>query len=153
MSVVLPVEWQVKIWALATNTGYWDVHDIAWTHFQSDCVKLEDYCMWFRIESTTHLLKFNYWVNVSFVFQRRGTKRRRKLNGSMGLATDKAVSIPQITYDHIDDSEEKKDVPYFLGGQRDNNEGNALEKSSALMLNSVQYLNWYQIGIKGYCHT
>ncbi|XP_034074646.1 potassium voltage-gated channel subfamily KQT member 1 [Gymnodraco acuticeps] len=46
---------------------------------------------------------------------RRGTKRRRKSrgNGSMGLATDKAVSIPQITYDHIDDSEEKKDVPYF----------------------------------------
>ncbi|KAF3855099.1 hypothetical protein F7725_023154 [Dissostichus mawsoni] len=55
---------------------------------------------------------------------RRGTKRRRKSrgNGSMGLATDKAVSIPQITYDHIDDSEEKKDVPYFLGGQRDNTE-------------------------------
>ncbi|KAK1888044.1 Potassium voltage-gated channel subfamily KQT member 1, partial [Dissostichus eleginoides] len=55
---------------------------------------------------------------------RRGTKRGRKSrgNGSMGLATDKAVSIPQITYDHIDDSEEKKDVPYFLGGQRDNTE-------------------------------
>ncbi|KAI9519690.1 Potassium voltage-gated channel sub KQT member 1 [Dissostichus eleginoides] len=55
---------------------------------------------------------------------RRGTKRGRKSrgNGSMGLATDKAVSIPQITYDHIDDSEEKKDVPYFLGGQRDKTE-------------------------------
>ncbi|XP_063755176.1 potassium voltage-gated channel subfamily KQT member 1 isoform X2 [Eleginops maclovinus] len=51
---------------------------------------------------------------------RRGTKRRRKSrgNGGMGLATDKAVSIPQITYDHIEDSEEKKDVPYFLGGER-----------------------------------
>ncbi|KAI4825445.1 hypothetical protein KUCAC02_021125 [Chaenocephalus aceratus] len=65
---------------------------------------------------------------------RRGTKRRRKLNGSMGLATDKAVSIPQITYDHIDDSEEKKDVPYFLGGQRDNNEGPPLHSWSSYTL-------------------
>ncbi|KAL3061198.1 hypothetical protein OYC64_009406 [Pagothenia borchgrevinki] len=67
---------------------------------------------------------------------RRGTKRRRKSrgNGSMGLATDKAVSIPQITYDHIDDSEEKKDVPYFLGRQRDNNEGPPLHSWSSYTL-------------------
>ncbi|XP_029289866.1 potassium voltage-gated channel subfamily KQT member 1 [Cottoperca gobio] len=47
---------------------------------------------------------------------RRGPKRRLKsrVNGSMGVASEKGVSIPQITYDHIDDSEEKKDVSYFL---------------------------------------
>uniref|UniRef100_A0AAV2KUL2 Potassium voltage-gated channel subfamily KQT member 1 n=1 Tax=Knipowitschia caucasica TaxID=637954 RepID=A0AAV2KUL2_KNICA len=47
---------------------------------------------------------------------KRGTKRRFKPrgNGSMGAQSDRAVSIPQITYDHIDDSMEKKDGSYFL---------------------------------------
>uniref|UniRef100_A0A3Q0SVI1 Potassium voltage-gated channel subfamily KQT member 1 n=1 Tax=Amphilophus citrinellus TaxID=61819 RepID=A0A3Q0SVI1_AMPCI len=34
-------------------------------------------------------------------------------NGSMGVGSERAVSIPQITYDHIEDSEEKKDVSFF----------------------------------------
>ncbi|TMS05898.1 Potassium voltage-gated channel subfamily KQT member 1, partial [Larimichthys crocea] len=46
---------------------------------------------------------------------KRGTKRRLKSrgNGSVGVASERAVSIPQITYDHIDDSVEKKDVSFF----------------------------------------
>lgn len=32
----------------------------------------------------------------------------------MGVASERAVSIPQITYDHIDDSEEKRDVSFCL---------------------------------------
>uniref|UniRef100_A0A3B5K8K2 Potassium voltage-gated channel subfamily KQT member 1 n=1 Tax=Takifugu rubripes TaxID=31033 RepID=A0A3B5K8K2_TAKRU len=39
-------------------------------------------------------------------------------NGAMGVASERAVSIPQITYDHIDDSEEKKDVTFFQDEQR-----------------------------------
>lgn len=31
----------------------------------------------------------------------------------MGVASERAVSIPQITYDHIEDSQEKKDVSFF----------------------------------------
>ncbi|XP_047453019.1 potassium voltage-gated channel subfamily KQT member 1 isoform X2 [Mugil cephalus] len=51
-------------------------------------------------------------LNIS----KKGTKRRLKCrgNGSMGVASERAVSIPQITYDHIDDSEEKKDVSFFV---------------------------------------
>ncbi|XP_070828291.1 potassium voltage-gated channel subfamily KQT member 1 [Chaetodon trifascialis] len=50
-------------------------------------------------------------LNIS----KRGPKRRVKPrgNGSMGVASERAVSIPQITYDHIDDSVEKKDVSFF----------------------------------------
>ncbi|XP_072291609.1 potassium voltage-gated channel subfamily KQT member 1 [Eucyclogobius newberryi] len=45
---------------------------------------------------------------------KRATKRRFKPrgNGSMGAPSERAVSIPQITYDHIDDSQ-KKDVSFF----------------------------------------
>lgn len=32
----------------------------------------------------------------------------------MGVASERAVSIPQITYDHIDDSEVKRDVSFCL---------------------------------------
>ena len=32
----------------------------------------------------------------------------------MGVASERAVSIPQITYDHIDDSVDKKDVSFFM---------------------------------------
>lgn len=35
-------------------------------------------------------------------------------NGAVGVASERAVSIPQITYDHIDDSEEKRDVSFCL---------------------------------------
>lgn len=55
-------------------------------------------------------------VDVSSVSQRRGTKRRLKPrgSGSMVVTSDRAISIPQITYDHIDDSVEKKDGSFFL---------------------------------------
>uniref|UniRef100_A0A3B4FKC8 Potassium voltage-gated channel subfamily KQT member 1 n=1 Tax=Pundamilia nyererei TaxID=303518 RepID=A0A3B4FKC8_9CICH len=51
----------------------------------------------------------------SSVRQKKLNKRRTKCrgNGSMGGGSERAVSIPQITYDHIDDSEEKKDVSFF----------------------------------------
>uniref|UniRef100_A0A672HQI3 Potassium voltage-gated channel subfamily KQT member 1 n=1 Tax=Salarias fasciatus TaxID=181472 RepID=A0A672HQI3_SALFA len=51
-------------------------------------------------------------LNIS----KKGTKRRLKSrgNGAMGGDPGRAVSIPQITYDHIDDCEEKKDVSYFI---------------------------------------
>ncbi|XP_035858775.1 potassium voltage-gated channel subfamily KQT member 1 isoform X4 [Sander lucioperca] len=50
-------------------------------------------------------------LNIS----KKGTKRRLKPrgNGSMGVASERAVSIPQITYDHIDDSEQKKGGSFF----------------------------------------
>lgn len=41
----------------------------------------------------------------------------------MGAGSDRAVSIPQITYDHIEDSE-KKDDPFFLDEPRGPDEGN-----------------------------
>ncbi|XP_042267139.1 potassium voltage-gated channel subfamily KQT member 1 isoform X2 [Thunnus maccoyii] len=60
-------------------------------------------------------------LNIS----KKGTKRRLKSrgNGSMGVASERAVSIPQITYDHIDDSTEKKDVSFFMEEQRGTVEG------------------------------
>ncbi|XP_039663671.1 potassium voltage-gated channel subfamily KQT member 1 isoform X2 [Perca fluviatilis] len=50
-------------------------------------------------------------LNIS----KKGTKRRLKSrgNGSMGVVSERAVSIPQITYDHIDDSEQKKGGSFF----------------------------------------
>lgn len=50
-----------------------------------------------------------------FNIPKKGTKRRPKSRGvvSMGVASERALSIPQITYDHIDDSE-KKDISFFL---------------------------------------
>lgn len=64
------------------------------------------------------------------VCQKKGTKRRLKSKGigSMGVASERAVSIPQITYDHIDDSEEKKDVSFFLEEPRGTAEGRVLPK-------------------------
>ncbi|CAG5957730.1 unnamed protein product [Menidia menidia] len=51
---------------------------------------------------------------------KKGTRRRSKSRGmgSIGVASERALSIPQITYDHIDDSAEKRDVPYFLEESR-----------------------------------
>lgn len=42
----------------------------------------------------------------------------------MGVASDRAVSIPQITLDRIDDSEEKKDASFLLKKPRGADEGN-----------------------------
>ncbi|XP_061577092.1 potassium voltage-gated channel subfamily KQT member 1 isoform X2 [Cololabis saira] len=46
---------------------------------------------------------------------KKGTKRRPKSRGmgSMGVASERTLSIPQITYDHIEDSVEKKGVSFF----------------------------------------
>lgn len=44
----------------------------------------------------------------------------------MGVASEQAVSIPQITYDHIDDTEEKKDVTFFQDGKQESVEGNVI---------------------------
>uniref|UniRef100_A0A8C3A8S3 Potassium voltage-gated channel subfamily KQT member 1 n=1 Tax=Cyclopterus lumpus TaxID=8103 RepID=A0A8C3A8S3_CYCLU len=46
--------------------------------------------------------------------QKKGTKRRLKprVNNAMGVSSERAITIPQITYDHIDDSEEKKDASF-----------------------------------------
>lgn len=44
----------------------------------------------------------------------------------MGVASERAVSIPQITYDHIVDPEEKKDVRFFQDGKRGSVEGNVM---------------------------
>lgn len=49
--------------------------------------------------------------------------------GSTGVASERAVSIPQITYDHIDDSDEKKDVTFFLEEPGGTAEGKVLQKS------------------------
>ncbi|XP_034031351.1 potassium voltage-gated channel subfamily KQT member 1 [Thalassophryne amazonica] len=53
--------------------------------------------------------------------QKKGTKRR--LKSSRGNGSERAVSIPQITYDHIDESVEKKDVSFFLDEPRGTVEG------------------------------
>lgn len=44
----------------------------------------------------------------------------------MGVASERAVSIPQITYDHIDDTEEKKDVTFFQDGKQSSVEGSLI---------------------------
>ncbi|XP_041854079.1 potassium voltage-gated channel subfamily KQT member 1 isoform X2 [Melanotaenia boesemani] len=56
---------------------------------------------------------------------KKGTKRRLKSRGigSLGVASERALSIPQITYDHIDDTGAKKEVPFFLEEPRGTVEG------------------------------
>ncbi|XP_030587408.1 potassium voltage-gated channel subfamily KQT member 1 [Archocentrus centrarchus] len=58
-------------------------------------------------------------------FSKKLNKKRLKCrgNGSMGVGSERAVSIPQITYDHIEDSEEKKDVSFFHEEPRGTVEG------------------------------
>lgn len=46
----------------------------------------------------------------------------------MGVASERGVAIPQITYDHIDDSEEKKDDSFSLEEPRGACEGNIQER-------------------------
>lgn len=46
----------------------------------------------------------------------------------MGVTSERAVSIPQITYEHIEDSE-KKDASFYLEEPRGPSEGNTLEKA------------------------
>ncbi|XP_044050332.1 potassium voltage-gated channel subfamily KQT member 1 isoform X8 [Siniperca chuatsi] len=64
--------------------------------------------------SSPHVRKLN--------ISKKGTKRRLKSrgNGSMVVASERAVSIPQII---IDDSVEKKDVSFFLEEPREAVEG------------------------------
>ncbi|XP_065813075.1 potassium voltage-gated channel subfamily KQT member 1 isoform X2 [Labrus bergylta] len=59
-------------------------------------------------ESSPYVRKLN--------LSKKGTKRRLKSRGndSIMVASEQTVSIPQITYDHINDSDEKKDASYFL---------------------------------------
>lgn len=59
----------------------------------------------------------------------------------MGVASERAVSIPQITYDHIDDSVEKKDVSYFLEEPRGAVEGNVWERALLLFYRNVHFPN------------
>ncbi|XP_061772846.1 potassium voltage-gated channel subfamily KQT member 1 isoform X2 [Nerophis ophidion] len=52
-------------------------------------------------------------LNIS----KKCTKRRLKSfrgQESLGVSSERAVSIPQITYDHIEDSVDKKDVSFFM---------------------------------------
>lgn len=46
----------------------------------------------------------------------------------MGVNSERAVSIPQITYDHIEDSSVKKDVSFYAEEPRGTVEGNTLER-------------------------
>lgn len=49
--------------------------------------------------------------------QNRRYRRRLKStrdNGSLGNSGEKALAIPQITYDHIDEKEDKREVSFFL---------------------------------------
>ncbi|XP_056454708.1 potassium voltage-gated channel subfamily KQT member 1 [Gadus chalcogrammus] len=48
---------------------------------------------------------------------RRGTRKRLKLARGLstrGPSTERGVAIPQITYDHIQETEDKKDMSFFL---------------------------------------
>uniref|UniRef100_A0A3Q3NEJ7 Potassium voltage-gated channel subfamily KQT member 1 n=1 Tax=Mastacembelus armatus TaxID=205130 RepID=A0A3Q3NEJ7_9TELE len=63
-------------------------------------------------EAVTTLEPYTTSPNVRKLNISRRPKSRG--NGSMGVASERALSIPQITYDHIDDSSEKKDVSFFL---------------------------------------
>ncbi|XP_049430312.1 potassium voltage-gated channel subfamily KQT member 1 [Epinephelus fuscoguttatus] len=77
-------------------------------------------------EAVTTVEHDNFSPNVRKLnISKKGPKRRLKSrgNGAMGVGSERAVSIPQITYDHIDDSEEKKDVPFFLEEPRGAVEG------------------------------
>uniref|UniRef100_A0A3B3H9A7 Potassium voltage-gated channel subfamily KQT member 1 n=1 Tax=Oryzias latipes TaxID=8090 RepID=A0A3B3H9A7_ORYLA len=74
---------------------------------------------------------------------KKGTKRRPKSRGfaSMGVASERAVSIPQITYDHIDDSEEKKDMSFFLKEQTGTvEEKGSHEKSTSIDISRANSL-------------
>lgn len=87
----------------------------------------------------THLW-FIKLIDVSFVCQKKATKRRLKSrgNGSMVVASERAVSIPQII---IDDSVEKKDVSFFLEEPREAVEGSILERALFLFYYNAQYPN------------
>uniref|UniRef100_A0A3Q2CE48 Potassium voltage-gated channel subfamily KQT member 1 n=1 Tax=Cyprinodon variegatus TaxID=28743 RepID=A0A3Q2CE48_CYPVA len=57
----------------------------------------------------------------------------RKCFSLKGVASERAVSIPQITYEHIDDSVEKKDVSYFIAQPRGTNEGKTILENVCLI--------------------
>lgn len=62
----------------------------------------------------------------------------------MGVSSERAVSIPQITYDHIDDPGEKKDAPFFQEEPTGPVEGNTRTRRSRFL--NVTYS--VQTGIK-----
>uniref|UniRef100_A0A8C5GKC5 Potassium voltage-gated channel subfamily KQT member 1 n=1 Tax=Gouania willdenowi TaxID=441366 RepID=A0A8C5GKC5_GOUWI len=66
---------------------------------------------------------------------KRRLKSRR--NCAMGVTSDRVVAIPQITYDYIDDSEDKKEGPYFLEEQGRAIEGNRLTSIDISRANSL----------------
>ncbi|XP_061844783.1 potassium voltage-gated channel subfamily KQT member 1 isoform X2 [Colius striatus] len=70
--------------------------------------------------------------------QARRYKRKGKLGCGSGSAPvinpgDNALSVPQITYDHIDEQEDKKDVSFYIDepGVKRHLEGNVQEMSRA----------------------
>lgn len=64
-------------------------------------------CIW-------RIVKFE----CSVLFQSKRYKRKGKLGRDNGLTSintgDTALSIPQITYDFIDDQEDKKELNFYL---------------------------------------
>lgn len=61
----------------------------------------------------------------------------------MGAPSERAVSIPQITYDHIDDSMEKKDVSFFLEEPRGTVEGKVQFCNAILFQSDSIHLLWF----------
>lgn len=73
--------------------------------FDNRRFSFKSYALWRSV------ICFLLWV------QNRRYRRRLKStrdNGSLGNSGEKALSIPQITYDHIEDKEDKREVPFFL---------------------------------------
>ncbi|XP_068459093.1 potassium voltage-gated channel subfamily KQT member 1 [Clinocottus analis] len=76
-------------------------------------------------EAVTAVEPDNFGPNVRKLnISKKGTKRRLKPrgNGSTGVSSG-IIAIPQITYDHIDDSEEKKDASFSQDEPRDAADG------------------------------
>jgi hypothetical protein len=70
--------------------------------------------------------------------QRRGTRKRLKLARGLstrGPSTERGVAIPQITYDHIQETEDKKDMSFFLEESAGTVEGTGLQ----------QHLLWFTL--------
>ncbi|CAL8295754.1 unnamed protein product [Boreogadus saida] len=62
---------------------------------------------------------------------RRGTRKRLKLArgpSTRGPSTERGVAIPQITYDHIQETEDKQDMSFFLEESAGTVEGTGLQQ-------------------------
>lgn len=74
--------------------------------------------------SEVHMFTFLFLILSSDIIpfllpQARRYKRKGKLDCGNGSAPvinpgENALSIPQITYDHIDEQEDKKDVSFYI---------------------------------------